>query len=169
MSERFDAVVERQEKLGDVVMEEGFTGNTRMLGSSNLSEGQIILIPENFKVYKNAQLSNDERTVSYTIAKLLNEKKEEIGGVLVYPSAFNRTVFIYEKDEDGNPRSTGRTDYPKGAPVDDFNGQTTIQEAMKAIANKPIRVSGSRDLTTRQFDDKTKLTTQRVYDFTYVA
>ena len=169
MSEKFDAVVARQTQNGDVVVEGGFEGNLRMMGSTNLSEGQIVMVPTDYKVYKNSQLSNNERTVMYTIAQLLDENKNIVGGVVVYPSAWNRTVFVYEKNEDGTLRGTGRTETPTGQPVVDFNAKTTVTEAMDAIAGKPMRVVSSKDVPTRDFNDKTKMTTQKVFSFEYLA
>lgn len=168
-NEKFEAVVARQTQNGDVVVEGGFEGNLRMMGSTNLSEGQIIMIPTDFVVYKNSQLSDEKRKVMYTIAQLLDEQKNIVGGVVVYPSAWNRTVFVYEKNEDGSPRGTGRTEIPTGQPVVDFNAKISVQDAMAAIAGKPMRIVSAKDVPTRDYNDKTKMTTQKVFSFEYLS
>lgn len=168
---KFEAVVARATENDSEVSE--FTGNIRMMGSSNLSEGQTIRIPTDFKVWKNNALSDEtdadpknHRIVCYTIAESLDSDGNVVGGVVVYPSAFNKTVFAWERNGDAI-RNTGKAFMPTGKPVNDFNNAMKIQDAIKNIAGKKIFVKKVTDVQTRDFNDKEKLTSQKVFEFEY--
>lgn len=175
MAEKFDvAVANIVGRNGDEELKGGFTGTVRPMGSTNLTEGMLIEIPTDFKVYKNAQLSDEtdpdvskHRIVAYAIAKVLDGNKNVTGAVMVYPSAFNSTLFVYEKLDGGTLRNTGITKVPTGAPVDDFNQKVDIQDAFKAIAGKPILVKQAIPVSTRDFVDRDKLITRKVFEFAY--
>lgn len=161
----FAVALESANKIG--VQVDKFVGNLKALGATFLEEGDIIRVPEDFKVWKNTQLTTDDsKPVCFTLVEIL-KGDEVVGGKQVYPGAFNRTVYHYTKDEDGSIINMHKTFVPKGRPVDDFNTETNIQDAFKKIAGRKIKVSKAEPVETRNFE-RTDTTTQQVYTFEYV-
>lgn len=156
-----------------VEMTEGFSGNVRALGATFLEEGDIFRIPNDFKVFKNTELSRpaegDRKAVDvlFTVAEMFDDAGNDVGGKQIYPGIFNRTVYHWHKDEAGKLVNMHKTFTPSGKPVTDYNSEKLTQEAMKKIAGKKIRVVKIDPIETRNFD-RTDTTTQSVYTFEYV-
>lgn len=166
MANTFAAALESALKVGEEVT--SFVGNLRALGASFLEEGDVFRIPVDFKVFKNNELTKDpEKPVCFTVAEIFDAQGNVTGGKQVYPGSLNRTVYHYHKTEDGEVLNMHKTFVPEGQPVIDFNSEKETQNAMKKIAGRKIRVVKVTPVETRDFNDKTKTTTQSVYTFAY--
>lgn len=173
MEPAFKLIVERAEanatNQGDTDAEGGFTGNTRALGSSTLEEGDVFVIPANFKVKNSGRLSGTNGPVQYTFVNVLGNDGKVTAVKQLFPSAFQSTIRWYTRDEDGLVRSVGKSETSSGKPAEDFTSYKTVQEAMTALANRKIRVTKITRVQTRDYTDKEKLVDRNVYSFEYVA
>lgn len=165
MANNFTSALESATKVGTPVAE--FSGDVRALGATFLDEGDVFRIPADFKVYKHNDLSkNAGRDVCFTVAEMFDTAGNSVGGKNVFPGMFNRTVYEWEKDEFGNLINLHKTRIPEGDPVKDFNAESTIQNAMKKIAGRKIRVKKVDHVNTRNFA-KTDIQSQSVYTLEY--
>lgn len=172
MANNFATTLENVEKENTLVTT-GFTGNVRALGATFLEEGDIFRIPTDFKVFRNPNIGSDENPVLFTVVELFDKNGSEVvTGKNLYPSMFNRTTYIWEKDEFDNLLNTHKYEVPKGLPengnnpIKDFNAEKTIQDGIKAVAGKKIRVKGVKRINTRNFE-RNGLTAQSVYTLEY--
>ena len=166
MANNFATAFESAEKVGTPV--DNFSGDVRALGATYLDETDIFRIPADFKVFKHNDLSKTAgKDVCFTVAEILDNNGNVVSGKNLFPGMFNRTVYEWSKDEFGNLQNAHKVHIPKGEPVDDFNGESTIQEAMKKVAGKKIRVKKVDIFNTRNFT-RDDLQSQRVYTLEYV-
>lgn len=164
MANNFASAVESAKKTSTPVNE--FSGDVRAMGATYLEAGEVFRIPTDFQVFKNDELSTRAgKDVCFTIAEIL-DGDNVVSGKNVFPGIFNRTVYKYHKDEDGNIVNLHDTAVPTGTPVDDFNSEKSIQDAMKKIAGKKIRIKDIDYVETRNFE-RTDTTTMAVYKFEY--
>lgn len=165
MANDFASALESAQKTGTPVAE--FTGDVRAMGATFLEELETFRIPNDFKVFKNPELSaRAGKDVCFTVVEILDDNGNVVSGKQVYPGMFNRTVYHYHKDDKGEIKNMHETFTPKGAPIDDYNSEKTTQLAMKKIAGKKIKVKKIDYIETRNFE-RTDTTTQSVYTLEY--
>lgn len=154
----------------DAVLDGGFSQNTRSMDIVGWNEGDIFVIPTDFKVYRNSQLSSDERSVEYTIVLMVDDNGKETGEArMFYPSAFQRALQVYAKGKAGLAEPVaGQVMKASGTVVDHMQSYPTIQEGIKALAGKPIKISKVTRFQTRNFTDDTKLANGKVMQFDFV-
>lgn len=172
----YDVEYKRAEQSGDEPVEGGFVGNVRQLGPNSFKVGDMFRIPADFKVFKNAQLSqNTETPVLYTFVELMSSKTKSTGNVRqLYPSMFQRTIYAYKKDEDAEGGATRDREAANGLGyitaggkvAEDFSQHTTVQEAMQAIAGKTIKIVEERVVNSRNYLSKEQLKEGEMYTIT---
>lgn len=160
--------ITRAEQAGDKPAE-NWVGNTRALGQSSLQKGDIFKIATDVKPYNNPQLGTEESPVQYCFVELFNEQGQSLDAVrTLYPKSLCKNVYIYAKDEDGNIVSTGRIEHSEGQPCIDFASEAKIEDAIKKIAGKLIRVKDVQTLNTASYPNRDKIVSSSVMTLEYV-
>lgn len=170
MAEDYLAIKIEEAKAADIPSEEGFVGNTRSLGVSNLEVGDVFRVPKKFSVFTDKVLTTrPDSPVQYTLVEIFGADGKVVGAKKLYAGTMQKTLREYHI-VDGQRLTTGKVVSASGDAVMDFVGEKTIQDSMKKIAGNKILVKSKVSLTTRVYDESNPLglTTGAVYEMVYV-
>lgn len=162
-------IIAREVQSGNTEVD-GFKGGIRSLGPNKFQVGDLFVIPKDFKVFKNAQLSSADRDVLYTVVEMMANKETSLNKTrALYPSMFQNTIYAY-KMQDGVPVRDKKKGYvvSSGTAVDAFHQAADLQSAFKAIAGKVLKITASTPIVTAKYnpDDyahPTETDTREVY------
>lgn len=160
--------ITRHKQVSDIPAE-SWVGNTRAIGQSSLQVGDIFKIEADAKPYINAKLGDAEHPVQYCYVDLFDEAHRPLNQVrTLYPKSLCKKVLIYTRDEDGNIVSTGKMVHSEGQPCVDFASVDTIDEAIKKIAGKFIRVKYVQNVSTANYPKRDRIVSSNVMTLEYV-
>lgn len=139
---------------GDYVAKNGFTSAVRALDGNNFEEGDIFQIPKDFEVFVDSRLTRDpEKPVQYTFVQMLDKSGKPVENAKrLFPSSLCKTVFIWAKDENGELVSTGKSVKSSGNVIAEVATYAKMQDAMTAIAGKPMKITKIKRVQTRNFE-----------------
>lgn len=148
-----------KDKLVDIDKTE--MGPTRPLGPTHLLKGECFIVRTN-AVFENKDLSarataNSKRGpihVYYLLVQMCDENGVPNGRTKqLYVNALQRTVYEYALDEDSGEAVTTKKWYASsGTAIEEFHKFPLINDGLKAIAGKPIKVTDSISVSVRNFD-----------------
>ena len=129
--------IKRAEAAGDKKIA-GFTGAVRSLENLNLEVGDEWTFPQNFDVYEQKIGDN---VAQYIFIEVKGNAKK------FYPSTFTKSRTIY--NEDGS--STGQRVHTEGTAADLFRSAGSVDEAMKLLAGKKMKVTDMKNVRTLRY------------------
>lgn len=129
--------IKRAEAAGDKKIA-GFTGAVRSLENLNLEVGDEWVFPEKFDVYEQKIGDN---VAQYIFIEINGNAKK------FYPSTFTKSRTIY--NEDGS--STGDRVHTEGTAAELFRSAGSVNEAMKLMAGKKVKVTDMKTIRTLRF------------------
>lgn len=129
--------IKRAEAAGDKKIA-GFTGAVRSLENLNLEVGDEWVFPEKFDVYEQKIGDN---VAQYIFIEINGNAKK------FYPSTFTKSRTIY--NEDGS--STGERVHTEGTAAELFRSAGSVNEAMKLMAGKKVKVTDMKTIRTLRF------------------
>ena len=129
--------IKRAEAAGDKKIA-GFTGAVRSLENLNLEVGDEWTFPTSYDVYD--QKIGDNHAQYIFIEVNGNAKK-------FYPSTFTKSRTIY--NEDGT--STEQRVHTEGTAAELFRSAGSVNEAMKLLAGKKVKVTNVRNVRTLRY------------------
>lgn len=130
--------IKRAEAAGDVEVK-GFSGAVRSLENLGLEVGDEWTFPTEYKVYE--QKIGDSKAQYIFVDINGNAKK-------FYPSTFTKSRTVYNEDK----TSTGNRVHTLGTAADLFRSAGSINEAMKLLAGKKVKVTNVATIRTLRFD-----------------
>lgn len=129
--------IKRAEAAGDKKIA-GFSGAVRSLENLNLEVGDEWTFPEKYDVFEQKIGDN---VVQYIFIEIKDNAKK------FYPSTFTKSRTIY--NEDGT--STGQRVHTEGTAAELFRSAGSIDEAMKLLAGKKVKVSDMKNVRTLRY------------------
>lgn len=135
--------IKRAKAAGDVEVT-GFSGEVRSLENLGLEVGDEWTFPTKYKVYKQ---KIENRSAEYIFVDINGNAKR------FYPSTFTKSRTVYNEDK----TSTGNRVHTLGTAADLFRSAGSVDEAMKLLAGKKVKVTDVTTIRTLRFD-RTELT-----------
>lgn len=129
--------IKRAEAAGDKKIA-GFSGAVRSLENLNLEVGDEWTFPEKYDVFEQKIGDN---VVQYIFIEIKGNAKK------FYPSTFTKSRTIY--NEDGT--STGQRVHTEGSAAELFRSAGSVDEAMKLLAGKKVKVSDMKNVRTLRY------------------
>lgn len=126
----------------------GFKGGVRSLENVALEVGDQFTFPTEFEVYEQKIGDNTAQYIWVTLADG-NAKR-------FYPSTFTKSRTVY--NEDGT--STGERKFTLGTAAEKYREHGTVEEAMRALAGKTVKVTNMETIRTLRFGTTSLMNTQ---------
>lgn len=126
----------------------GFKGAQRSLENVSLETGDQFTFPTQYEVYEQKIGDNTAQYIWVTLADG-NAKR-------FYPSTFTKSRTVY--NEDGT--STGERKFTIGTAAEEYRKYGTVEDGMKALAGKTVKVSDMEIIRTLRFGTTSLMNTQ---------
>jgi hypothetical protein len=112
---------------------------------NQLEEGDIFIIPESYKIFE--ETLNGGGKTQYTILTTENGKVFRF-----FPSSLTKSVLVYEDTKEGQPLvATDERARANGDVVDLFKTEGSVNDGMKLLAGRKIKVDKVKMIPTRRF------------------
>lgn len=134
--------VKRAKAQGDKEAVNGFTGAIRSLEILTIEEGDVLVVPTEFKVYE--QIFANGSKAQYIFLQIDGTDKVK----KFYPGTFTKRRRIYE--EDGS-LSDAEPDFTNGTASELFRSFQTVEDGMNALKGKKIKVTEVRTIRTKDY------------------
>lgn len=131
--------IKRAKAAGDVEIT-GFSGAVRSLENLGLEVGDEWTFPTKYKVYK--QKIGEKNSAEYIFIDINGNAKK------FYPSTFTKSRTVYNEDK----TTTGNRVHTLGTAADLFRSAGSVDEAMKLLAGKKVKVTDVVTVRTLRFD-----------------
>lgn len=130
-----------------------FSGTVRDINFSGFAEGDKLIIPSEFEVFEQTFGRGENASKAEFIYVEVTEKSGQVKVKQLFPSTFTKTVQEYKKTApgkileplDAEPR------YTLGSAAEKFREFVDVQEAMEAIADKPLVISKVESVTSKRY------------------
>lgn len=144
-----EILTSRQKAQGVRVLSDGFSGAIVNM-EDVFRKGDEFTIPENFEV--------KAKTIRGQEAQFCDVQMKDGGYRELYPGMFTRSVM----ELNGNNQETGNWVRATGTAVDEFFKHGSIQEGMKALAGKKLKITDQKQVRCWNFD-RTRTRNQSVF------
>ena len=146
---RLDVEIARARENGDKKVS-GFTGGVRSLENVAFEVNEEFTFPTTFDVYE--QYFGDTGKAQYIWVQIKGTENVK----RFYPSTFSKIRTVY--NEDGT--STGKRKYTQGTAAEFYRKFATVEEAMRALAGKTVKITKLDPVRTLRYGSTTVITTQ---------
>lgn len=124
----------------------GFTNTFRAGQRESIKEGEILTIPENYKVYENRQLGSEGKHPQY-----INCPTNMGRIVEFYPSMLTRAAFVVDDNCQPVLENNRQKRVPTGGSVAAYVAGKAINPTMQAMQGCQIQFHNSQSYKTRAF------------------